>query len=75
MVSNLASRANHHARAVIDEEMRADRCSRMDIDACGFVRPFSEHAGDEWNTQLVQLMRQSKYGDSFQTGVAKDHFV
>jgi hypothetical protein len=44
VVADVARFADHHAGAVVDEEMRADAGPRMDINARAAMRPFGHHA-------------------------------
>ena len=59
VVGNLARLADYHARAMIDEESRADASARMDVDSRAGVSPLGHQARDERHSQLMQLVRQA----------------
>ena len=51
--------ADNDTCTVIDEEMLADRRTRMDIDTGNAVRILGHHTGDHGHTQKMQFMRDA----------------
>ena len=74
-VADFGRFADHHARAVVDEEIVADRGAGVDVDAGAAVRPLAHHSRDQRNVQLVQEMGEPVDGDGLQAGIAEDHLV
>jgi hypothetical protein len=59
-MSNAARLADDHARAVVDEQVRADGRARMDVDARPAVRPLGQNGdsienGTNAKIQIVTL--------------------
>ncbi len=51
--------ADHDARAMVDEEVRADLRSWMDVDPGRAVGEFRHDPRQQWNAQGVQAMREA----------------
>lgn len=51
-----AVRTDHHARAVVDEERRADGGPRVDVDGGAEVAVLADHPRDEGHLQAEQLV-------------------
>jgi hypothetical protein len=56
MVANLASLTHYHASPMVNEEVSANDCPRVDVDARAPMRPLRHHAGDERHVRRVQHM-------------------
>ena len=66
---------NDDAGAVVDEEILADRGTRMDIDARDAVGVFGHDARDQRNAELKQLMRDTAGKDGIQSRIGTDDLV
>ena len=75
MIANLARFADHDARAMVDEEVVADRRAGMDVDSRFLVCPLGHHAWNERHAQPMQFVRQAvdRYGP--ESRIAENHFV
>ena len=71
MLADDARFADDHARAVIDEEIPADRRAGMDIDARVAMRVLGHHARQERHLQRVQTMRQPVNADRLEGGIGQ----
>src|SRR6476469_496766 len=72
---DLAGFSHHHAGAVIDKEMRADLCARMNVDPSARVRPFTHESWNQRNLSFVKQVRHSLDCDRFDRRVGDDHFL
>ena len=63
MAANDAGLADDNARAVVDEEPRANRRAWMNVDACPRVRVFAHGARNQRDLPLVQDMRKTVHGN------------
>ena len=75
VAADLAGLADHHARAVIDEEVVADRGPGMDVDAGARVGPLGHHPRDEGHLQAVQQVGEPMDRHRLEAGVAEDDLV
>src|SRR4051812_39517475 len=75
MFADFGCLADYHTRAVVDEEMLANRGARVDIDARASVGPLGHHAWNERYVEFVQHVCQPIDRDSLQSRIAEDHFV
>jgi hypothetical protein len=67
--------ADDNARAVIHEKGDADFGAGMDIDAGAAVCPFSHHAGNERDAQLVEDMGDAVDGKGFKAWISEDDLL
>ena len=67
--------ANHSARAMVHEKVRADLGARMQIHARAAVRPFGHDAREERNVFQIQLVRQPLHRDRFDERIRDDDFL
>ena len=65
---------NHHACAVVNEEVFTDLCSRVDIDTCRPVSQFGYEAGQNGQLDAIEKVSDPVSRKSFDRGVAKDYF-
>ncbi len=66
--------ADHDARAVVNEEMLADRRAGMDVDARLRVGVFAHDARDDRHLQLVELVGEAVHrGDGVEAGIGHHH--
>src|SRR6185503_6309713 len=66
--------ANDHSSAMIDEEMRADLRTWMNIDSGAAVCPLCHDAGNQRNLSVEQV-RHSINGDRLQRRISEDDFL
>ena len=74
-VSDDAGFADNHAGTVIDEKMRADFCSGMNIDSRATVSPLGHHAREKGNLCDVEQMSHPLDGNRFEAGIGQDNFL
>ena len=60
---------------MIDKEIFADGCTRMDVDTGFAVCLFRHHTRDKRNTKQKQLMRQTVYRDGIKSRIRKYDLV
>jgi len=60
--------------SVVDEEILADGCARMNVNTGLAVRNFSHDTGNQRNAEQEELMRDPVDENCVQTGVAVDDF-
>jgi len=70
-IADFGRASNHHAGAMIDEEMGADFRAGMQIDAGAAVRPFGHHPGEKGNIRFVENMGHAKDSDRLDAGISK----
>ncbi len=75
VIADFACLADHHAGAVVDEEVIADGRPRMNVDAGLLVGPFANHAGNERHPQTAQLVSNAVAGNRLQPRIAEHHFI
>lgn len=74
VVSDDTCRAYHNAGAVVDGEVTAYLCGRMDVDARFAVGHFRDDARNERYAENVEFMGDSMAGEGFDDRVATDDF-
>ena len=72
---DLACGPDYDARAVVDEERRADGRSGVDVDSRPTVRPLGQHPRDQRHRQAKQFVREAVDGDRLQPRIAEDDFI
>ncbi len=71
----IAVLADHHAGAVIDEEARADRRARMDVDPRAGVGQLRDDPRNDHRAELEQRMRDAMVQDRERAGVGDQYLV
>ena len=66
--------ADDDPRTVVDKEMRIDLGARMNIDSRALVPVFGEHAGQQWDLQLIEYMRDALERDGEHARVSDNDF-
>ena len=66
---------DHDAGTVVNKEIFADGCTRMDVDTGFAVCLFRHHTRDKRNTKQKQLMRQTVYRDGIKSRIRKYDLV
>ena len=72
VVADDAGLADHHACAVVYEEVLADGGARMDIDACARMGHLVDDARDKWHVALVEHMSDAVVNNSVHGGIAEN---
>lgn len=54
MIADDGGFADDDTRTMVDEEIFADGCPRIDIDAGDAVRMLGHHAGENWSFEQIQ---------------------
>ena len=67
--------SDHHTRAVVDGEVLANLCPRVDVDTRLRVRQFGDDPRYHGHLQLVQLMGHAVVRHRIHHGVAEDHLA
>ena len=67
--------ANHDSGTVIDKEVFANRCARVDVDSRFGMRVFGHEARQNRHMQQVKLMGDAEDGGCHEAGVSEDDFV
>ena len=67
--------ADDDAGAVVDKEVVADRCARVDVDAGELVGVFGHHARQHGDAHFVQPVRHAVNADGFKRGVGEHDLV
>ena len=60
---------------MVDEEVGANRCTRMDVDSGAAVSPLGHHPGKERNVFLVEQMGDALDGDCFESRVSQNDLL
>ena len=66
---------DYDAGSVVNKEIFADGCTRMDVDTGFAVCLFRHHTRDKRNTKQKQLMRQTVYRDGIKSRIRKYDLV
>ncbi|ODU54560.1 MAG: hypothetical protein ABT01_08270 [Clostridium sp. SCN 57-10] len=74
MVADRASFADDDARSVVNEEIGADGCAGVDIDAGRLVRMLGHHARDKRNLKLIKPMGETVNTDRLKRRIGKHDF-
>ena len=75
MVADLASLADHHARAVIDKKMISDRGTGMNVDAGSLMCPFGHHPRNKGDSKSVQFVGQAIDRDRLESRITENDLV
>ena len=67
--------ANHNAGTVVDKEVLADGCTRMDVNARFGVGVFCHESRENRNMQKVEFMGNAVDGRCHEAGIGEDDFV
>ena len=67
--------ADNDARAVVDEEPRADLCAGVDVDTGAAVGVLRHHPGDHGDVPQVQLVGDAVYEYGEQAGIGEDDLL
>ena len=75
MVANATGFTDDNARSVVDEEVFADFCARVNVDACFAMRPFRKNARQIRDTLAMELVRNSIDHHRFDTRITKNDLI
>ncbi len=64
-----------NACSVIDKQPFGDRGPGMDIDTCQGVGAFGDHAGQDGDAHLIELVGDTLVCDGEESGITEDHFI
>ena len=67
--------ANHHTRAVVDEEIPSQLRARMDVNPRDAVRVFGHDARDQRDAEFVKFVRDPVDHGRIDAGIGGDHLV
>ena len=74
MSTDDAGGSDDNACAVVDGEVGADLCARVDVDARFAMCHFCDNARNERYSEAVELVGQAVAGEGFDGWVARDYF-
>ena len=69
---DLARLANDDAGTVVNEEVIADRCTRVNINSRFLMSPFGHHSWNEGNVHFVQFVSQPINCDCLKSRITED---